>query len=173
MIAITDNSEYFNVEITQELYDSIIKLINFKKIRCTCGQKGTLVKIGTYPRHYKIPDRKICIQIQRVMCKHCGRTHAVLVQNMVPSSMLLVATQIEILRSYYNHSLVDFLDQHSAIDLSNIYYVVKNYEKKWKIYLESANLSLESNESNIVNYFLDHHHSQFMQMKRNINIIKY
>ena len=49
MIAITDNSEYFNVEITQELYDSIIKLINFKKIRCTCGQKGTLVKIGTYP----------------------------------------------------------------------------------------------------------------------------
>ena len=32
MIAITDNSEDFNVEITQELYDSIIKLINFKMI---------------------------------------------------------------------------------------------------------------------------------------------
>lgn len=34
--------------------------------------------------------------IQRVMCKHCGRTHALFVECMVPSSMLLVTTQIDL-----------------------------------------------------------------------------
>ncbi|MFQ6794355.1 DUF6431 domain-containing protein [Thomasclavelia sp.] len=173
MITITDRENYSNKRLTQETYDSIIKLINFKEIKCTCGKTGDLVKIGSYPRHYKIPERKICIQVQRVMCKNCGRTHAVLIHCMVPASMLLVATQIEILQSYYNHSLLEFLDTHSTIDLSNIYYVVRNYEKRWKTYLETANLSLDSNINSLINYFIDNYNIQFMQMKRNINIIKY
>lgn len=172
MIVIIVDNDSDNLELSQEKYNSIIKLINFKDIRCTCGKNGHLVKIGSYQKCYKIPERKICLQIQRVMCKHCGKTHAVLVHNMVPASMLLVPTQIEILKSYYNHETASLLDRYATLDLANIYYVVKNYEKTWKQYLESANLSLESNINNIINYFIENYNNQFMQMKGNIPVIK-
>ena len=65
------------------------------------------------------------------MCKHCGKTHAVFVECMVPSSMLLLTTQIEMLRSYYNHRLEEFLSSYPTIDRPNAIYVIKNYERKW------------------------------------------
>lgn len=169
MITIEHCEKFYTSEFTQETYDNILAYINFKEEKCSCGAKGSLVKIGCYSRFYKTSTKRICIKIQRVMCKHCGKTHAVFVECMVPSSMLLVSTQIEMLRSYYNHSLDEFLANYPSIDRPNVFYIVKNYERKWKKYLESAGLTLTSNEKEITDYFLEKHHIQFMQMKRHLN----
>ena len=109
MIIISNDTVYLKKEFTQETYDQALIRVDMKGLECDCGSNGKLVKIGYYQRYYKTSTRKICIQIQRVMCKHCGRTHALFVECMVPSSMLLVTTQIELLRSYYNHRLEEFL----------------------------------------------------------------
>ena len=114
-----------------KIYDQVLDHVDFKSLECSCGAKGSFVKIGCYPRFYKTATNKICIRIQRVMCKHCGKTHAVFVECMVPSSMLLLTTQIEMLRSYYNHRLEEFLSSYPTIDRPNAIYVIKNYERKW------------------------------------------
>ena len=93
MIIISNDTVYLKKEFTQETYDQALIRVDMKGLECDCGSNGKLVKIGYYQRYYKTSTRKICIQIQRVMCKHCGRTHALFVECMVPSSMLLVTTQ--------------------------------------------------------------------------------
>ena len=128
-------------------------------------------KIGYYQRYYKTSTRKICIQIQRVMCKHCGRTHALFVECMVPSSMLLVTTQIELLRSYYNHRLEEFLMVYPTIERSNAFYVVKNYEKKWSKILKLTGLSLMDEEKKIIKVFIKKYQMQFMQMRSYSKIV--
>ena len=77
------------------------------------------------------------------MCKHCGKTHAVFVECMVPSSMLLLTTQIEMLRSYYNHRLEEFLSSYPTIDRPNAIYVIKNYEREWVNYLKKSGFTVK------------------------------
>lgn len=172
MVTVSDSIEFYINELTQEAYDKVISKIDFKEMRCNCGIKGSFVKIGYYNKNYKTSEKRINIQIQRIKCKHCGRTHAVFIDKMVPSSMLLVSTQIKLLKSYYDYSISGFLENYVSIDLPNIYYVVRNYEKKWRYKLESANLSLNSDEKELVNYFLENDNTQFMQMKRHENFYK-
>ena len=146
MITVANSAEYFINEFTQEIYDQVLDHVDFKSLECSCGAKGSFVKIGCYPRFYKTATNKICIRIQRVMCKHCGKTHAVFVECMVPSSMLLLTTQIEMLRSYYNHRLEEFLSSYPTIDRPNAIYVIKNYERKWVNYLKKSGFTLKSKE---------------------------
>ena len=143
MITVANSDEYFINEFTQEIYDQVLDHVDFKSLECSCGAKGSFVKIGCYPRFYKTATNKICIRIQRVMCKHCGKTHAVFVECMVPSSMLLLTTQIEMLRSYYNHRLEEFLSS----------------------YLKKSGFTLKSKEREIQRYFFEKYQVQFLQMK--------
>ena len=165
MITVDYCEEFDVIEFTQATYDKILEIIDFKEMTCGCGAKGSLVKIGCYPRFYKTCTKKVCIQIQRVKCKHCGKTHAVFVACMIPSSMLLITTQIEMLRSYYNHNLDEFLANYPSIDRPNVIYVIKNYERHWQKQLESAAFSLTNHEKTISAYFLKSNHRQFMQIK--------
>ena len=165
MIPVANSAEYFINEFTQEIYDQVLDHVDFKSLECSCGAKGSFVKIGCYPRFYKTATNKICIRIQRVMCKHCGKTHAVFVECMVPSSMLLLTTQIEMLRSYYNHRLEEFLSSYPTIDRPNAIYVIKNYERKWVNYLKKSGFTLKSKEREIQRYFFEKYQVQFLQMK--------
>ena len=171
MIIISNDTVYLKKEFTQETYDQALIRVDMKGLECDCGSNGKLVKIGYYQRYYKTSTRKICIQIQRVMCKHCGRTHALFVECMVPSSMLLVTTQIELLRSYYNHRLEEFLLVYPTIERSNAFYVVKNFEKKWSKILKLTGLSLMDEEKKIIKVFIKKYQMQFMQMRSYSKIV--
>ena len=75
MITVANSAEYFINEFTQEIYDQVLDHVDFKSLECSCGAKGSFVKIGCYPRFYKTATNKICIRIQRVMCKHLSLIH--------------------------------------------------------------------------------------------------
>lgn len=170
MITIKQSSDLLINEFNQEIYDSIVTNVDFTNQECSCGCKGSFVKIGCYSKFYKSSIKRICIQIQRVKCKHCGKTHAVFIECMVPSSMLLLTTQLEMLKSFYNHTLDEFLAAYPIIDKPNIFYVIKNYEKAWKKKLKTAGFSLKSNAKEISDYFLENYNIQFMQMKTHTNL---
>ena len=144
MITVANSAEYFINEFTQEIYDQVLDHVDFKSLECSCGAKGSFVKIGCYPRFYKTATNKIC---------------------MVPSSMLLLTTQIEMLRSYYNHRLEEFLSSYPTIDRPNAIYVIKNYERKWVNYLKKSGFTLKSKEREIQRYFFEKYQVQFLQMK--------
>lgn len=165
MITITNSFECGIEEFNQAIYDQIINKVDFKNFECNCGAKGSLVKIGSYPRFYKTTTKRICIKIQRVMCKHCGKSHAVFVECMIPASMLLLTTQLEMLRSYYNHTLDEFLSNYPTIDRANVTYIIKNYEQNWAKYLKKAGFTLKSKETENTRYFLEKYQIQFLQMK--------
>ena len=76
-----------------------------------------------------------------------------------------VTTQIELLRSYYNHRLEEFLMVYPTIERSNAFYVVKNYEKKWSKILKLTGLSLMDEEKKIIKVFIKKYQMQFMQMR--------
>lgn len=165
MITIISNDEISLTNFDQEVYDQILEQADFKNIECDCGGKGQFVKIGFYTRTYKSDTKKIKIKIQRVLCKHCGKSHAVFVEWMVPASMMLVTTQLQILRAYYNHQLEEFLVKYPTIDRSNVFYIINNYKNKWKKYLQLAKLTLADDIKKIINYFIKNYNIQFMQMK--------
>lgn len=168
-----ENSNLIHVkEITQEIYDNAVQSTDFNKIKCSCGTKGKLVKMGSYLRCFKTPLKRTYIQIQRVKCKYCGKTHAVFIECMVPSSMLLVNTQFEILKAYYNNTTNNFLHAYPTIDFSNILYVVKNYKLIWQKMLLDSNLSLSSGIEIIVEYFFKTYNLQFMEMRLKSVILK-
>lgn len=170
MITIRQSSDLLIKEFNQEIYDSIVTNVDFTNQECSCGSIGSFVKIGCYSKFYKTSIKRICIQIQRVKCKYCGKTHAIFIECMVPSSMLLLTTQLEMLKSFYNHTLDEFLANYPIIDKPNIFYIIKNYERTWKKKLKQAGLSLKSKIKEISDYFLENHHIQFMQMKTRTNL---
>ena len=50
MITVANSAEYFINEFTQEIYDQVLDHVDFKSLECSCGAKGSFVKIGCYPR---------------------------------------------------------------------------------------------------------------------------
>ena len=54
MITVANSAEYFINEFTQEIYDQVLDHVDFKSLECSCGAKGSFVKIGCYPRFIKL-----------------------------------------------------------------------------------------------------------------------
>lgn len=83
---ITQNNDHFNEnnDNIQNKYDNSLKELEIKSMKCSCGLKGQYIKHSSYKRTFKVNGRKRCIYIQRIYCKHCGRTHAILPSFLVP-----------------------------------------------------------------------------------------
>ena len=65
-------------------YDKDIENLEPLTLKCECGRVGSLIKYGKYPRGIIINDTVETINIQRVYCKDCGRTHAILPVFIIP-----------------------------------------------------------------------------------------
>lgn len=60
----------------------------------TCGCSGACIRYGSYRRHVKTDGRKLTLQIQRVLCQNCGRSHALLPSALVPYSQSRIITAV-------------------------------------------------------------------------------
>lgn len=66
--------------INQNIYSSIINSLNFSSIHCPkCNESGLKVH-AYYTRSFKISS----LRITRLVCPHCGSTHAILLSPMIP-----------------------------------------------------------------------------------------
>lgn len=156
-------------DFTQINYNIIIDNLHFHKLACTCGISGQLIKHSYYTRSIKKPNGSLDLRVLRVKCKSCNKTHAILLQFIVPYSQILLQDHISIINAYENKSSFEpIMLSNLLIDESNIQYIISNYLQNWKERLIAFGIKFDKSISD--KCFLNFG-KQFMQIKRGSNIL--
>ena len=161
---------------SQKIYDKKISKIDFNNLTCaSCGLAGHCGAHGTYKRSIITGAEKETAKIQRVKCRHCGKTHALLPTCIVPYSQIVLADHIKILRFHIKRASANTISKSnsykkSIIGVTNIQYIIKQFKKYWKKRLLALALKLPANIDQFVKSCFDKYKRQFMQIKRTPNV---
>ncbi len=165
---ITVCSELCN-SFSQRIYDTIISRVNIFSLVCTCGCKGTLVYHGSYMRHLKDGSECFSLKIQRVQCRQCQRTHALMPYFLVPYSQVSLHEQKKVLAAIYaGTSLPALLRDSASLDESYVRYLLRKFRKHWEQRLYALHLSLTDR---LTVPCLSFYSRQFMQIRNTPNIL--
>ena len=139
---ITLQTKNFNT-ISQENYDSIVDGLQLHQITCTCGHCGDMRRYGGYKRTVWFLGEEIELRIQRVQCTHCGRTHALLLDILVPYSRIPLEDQRQIIESSETGEDCEPVQQSNPLIEDRMVYVIWNkYCRHWKQKLLAEGISL-------------------------------
>lgn len=83
---ITNNP--YKCKLSQSIYNKIIDSLDFDSIFCSSCSSNHWSFHASYERSVDILDRSFKIKITRVICLSCGKTHAILIEDIVPFSIL-------------------------------------------------------------------------------------
>ena len=152
---------------SQDLYKKLIDGLQLHMVECTCGKKGCLIFFGHYRRTVKYLSNTIRLCIQRVCCKECGKTNALLPSLLVPYSQIPLRDQQEILHAMACGSSPEpVMERNNLVDENHIKYIFSQFKKHWRQRLLSLGLSLlDDLTSPCLETFL----RQFMQIHRTRN----
>ena len=165
---VTVQTENFNT-FSQEIYNGIIDRLQIQQITCTCGQRGCMRKYGHYKRVVWFLSDDVTLDVQRIQCTHCRRTHAVLLDILVPYSRIPMEDQIQILIAFENGASCEAVQQANyLIEDGMVLYIRRKYFRYWKQKLLSAGISLSLN---LVADCFRCYGCQFMQIRRTPNIL--
>ena len=113
--------------ISQDFYNKTIDSLDLKRLPCTCGCSGCLIRYGSYKRNVQLQDHVVTLVIVRVYCTACSHTHALLLSSMVPYSQIPLDIQITAIHAYESgltveHSLKNqcFIDENNLKLLSGL-----------------------------------------------------
>ena len=149
--------------LSQSYYDDVVNAIPLDKLRCCCGQSGCLIRHAYYTRKIKIKSCVVQLRILRLICKACGRTHAVLLSEMVPYSQIPLKDQVNLIIASERHvSFSAILQDNLCIDENNAAYVIRSFRMHWKTRLINAGISLGGQLISLCFFFFSR---QFMQIK--------
>ena len=127
------HSSHVNIDThLQAAYSSIIFSIDLTILKCpSCHHIGTTVH-GYYTHHFFTEDGKISILIKRVKCRHCGKTHALLLSCFVPyyrlplDSILLIIKEKKLRTIQQLHTLIPY------VSVEYILYILRLFRRYWK-----------------------------------------
>ena len=156
--------------ISQKTYDNIISTIPFYSLKCTCGLSGLLIGHGSYPRSIKIEGSKTALTIQRVRCKACDRTHAILLSSMIPYSQISLEDQLDIIKDDSIPKGQKMMERNPSIDENNVQSILLQFQRHWKQKILSQGISLALS-SDLVQQCFCSFNRQFMQIKTTPNIL--
>ena len=100
---------------SQKIYDRIVDSIPLFSVQCTCGAKGCLIRYGHYRRNVKLFSNLITLVVQRVWCKQCGTSHAILLSAFVPYSQICLNDQQQVLIHTANTMIVTSMTAKNKI----------------------------------------------------------
>lgn len=94
------------LELGREIYNDYIKSLDLFQVKCNdCKCQGDCIRYGRYDRGYFIfpedADSNERILIQRVLCKACGVTHAILPEEIVPYAQYSIIFMLLVLYQYF------------------------------------------------------------------------
>ena len=142
----TQKSNGASQKTTQESYDELIERIPFHQLRCTCGRCGDLIRHGYYTRKIKALLSSVILRILRVICKDCGKTHALVPDWLVPYSSILLKDQVQILQAHLSgESMEPIMAEQPVIDESAIGYIIRQFKRHWLPRLTAFQIPLDKN----------------------------
>ena len=157
--------------ITPEIYRKVTANLPLYRLWCSCGHAGSLVRHGYYKRRLKTRQGTIVLQILRVKCKECGRTHAILPELVVPYSQIPADLQKHMLLYPLGSSeLETLMQENSDITESNILAIRSRYQRNWKERLLTMGRELPNDIADLIRASFSFFHRQFMQIRRGINL---
>lgn len=157
---------------TQTSYNKFLDTINLYQLSCSCGITGCLIKHGFYTRSIKTSEGIISLSILRVRCKHCGKTHAIFPEIIVPYSQILLDDHLAIITAYIDKASFDpIMMANESIDQSNIRYVIRMYLRHWKERIAAFGISISANSAILSKQCIHTFKRQFMQIKCTLNIM--
>lgn len=157
--------------VSQDFYDKTINNLQFHRLVCTCGHSGCLTIHGYYDRSVKSGDSRLLLRICRVICRECGRTHALMLSSLVPYSQIPTKEQMQIIR--HSESDGDFspvMDNTPSIDESCVRSVIRRFKQHWKQRLLSEAL-IPIPDIRFISRCFSAFRRQFMQVKCTPNIL--
>lgn len=155
--------------LSSEKYTEIVSNLEFHRIRCSCGQAGCLVRHGYYKRRLKTQLGTITYKILRVRCKHCGHTHAILPETIVPYSQLPVDIQQKMLLFRLgSEELEQILTQNSDITESDVLRIRVRFRCHWKERLASIGADIHIALLDLLTCCYAAFERQFMQVRRGV-----
>lgn len=154
-------------DFSQELYDRTIDGLQLHMVGCTCGRKGCLIRYGHYKRYVKFMSTLIPLCIQRVWCKECETSHALLPSPLVPYSQIPLEDQQEILACRESGKSPEaVMGRNYLVDENHVKYISRQFKKHWKERLAALRLSLTDY---LTVPCLGSYSMQFMQIRRTPN----
>ena len=160
-----------NNPLTPNFYNNLISNLQFHQLTCPCEPSGCLSVHGYYNRSVKLPEGKVTFRICRVICEHCGHTHAILLSSMVPYSQVSTSDHISVINNYNQGATQEtIMNANPCIDESCIRYIIRCYRMYWHEKLVSERIPLDSFRHLIKSCFT-HFSRQFMQIKNIPNIL--
>lgn len=145
--------KFFNID----KYYNFIKSLEPMMIECTCGCRGQCIKYGKYPRTVIYNGEKFTIYIQRIYCKHCKTTHAILPSYIIPYKHLSMEDAIYIIETY---------EEYPNDSYDNEANIIINEYKDWKEKLESISLTIRDGLRKIISFCARYFSMCFMQKTR-------
>lgn len=152
---------------SQNLYKKLIDSLQLHMVECTCGKKGCLIFFGHYQRSVKYLSHTIYLRIQRVFCKECRKTNALIPSLLVPYSQIPLRDQQQILQAMDSGSSPGpAMERNNLVDENHIKYIFSQFRKHWKQRLLSIGLSIMDD---LTSPCLAAFSRQFMQVHRTRN----
>lgn len=147
----------------------MISRIQLHLVKCPCGKSGCLIRYGYYTRKVKIMSTLISLVVQRVRCRECGHTHALIPSPLVPYSQIPMNDQQELLDCMEKHRpLEDVMQRNILIDENNAKYIHRQFLRHWKQRLLSIGAAISDA---LTIPCLTVYSRQFMQIHRTPNIL--
>lgn len=101
----------------QKKYNDSIDSIEFDFLECPYCHEYGFSYHAYYVRHIYIFGKKYKIIITRIICKHCHRTHAILIEDIIPYSQI----RFEDILYMIQNKDTDYFD------ITHLFYILKKY----------------------------------------------
>lgn len=159
------NQSKFNKNF-QTSYNELIDSLQLHQICCPYCHHNELIKYGSYSRHILLDEERISLDVCRVKCNNCKKTHAILPSFLVPYQQVPLDAQIEIVEaSVEGRCLIPVLESHPFIDESCAYFILKRFYSFWKELLIAASLKISSIKDHL-HTCIDIYKLHFMQIRK-------
>lgn len=153
--------------VTQNFYDDLIRSLQFHQLTCPCCRHCACLTLhGYYDRSLKQDASSCVLHICRVLCSHCGHTHALLPSSIVPYSQLPLADQADAIAG--QPKLV--MERNPLVDESCIRSILRRFKLHWQQKLLSLCIALLPLDTLVIKC-LSLFSRQFMQIKTTPNIL--
>lgn len=124
------------------LYVQFISTLSLFGLECNnCHLKGTCIRHGYYERSYLLSVGDLMgagtkIRILRVKCKHCGRTHAILPEEIAPYLPFSTVFIFPVLQQFYEKKkTVEAICRDFQIAVPQLYRWKDRFERQKELFL--------------------------------------
>ena len=126
--------------LSREIYKQYIQSLEPAQLECnSCHHRGCCIRHGFYDRYYLLSPADFNsdkIKIQRVKCKDCNATHALLPEEIVPYSQYSIVFIFLALYQYYlKENTVKIICEELGITLRMLYRWAHRFEAQKERFL--------------------------------------